>query len=400
MNKSVLLILSLLFFGLIASAQSNNVKIRQYAKADFNADTQFWAACEDTNGVVFFGNNDGVVIFDGEHWQKIALPNNSSVRSLARGTNGTIYAGGYNEAGSVQKDRNGNYYYTSMINDLRLEGRNIENIWDIQAYRDKLLMRAYNEIIVTSGKTATHIPASASFTYSALVGNDYLVQEAGHGILKLDSAGRELLPVFTPLQYNSEDVAALLPGDLPGTVAMVTVQGSVYHGTIATGTLQRVANVFDGAPRDQASGAIQDGRGNLYIATLSSKIIMVTHGGTVLQNPAMFRTLQESPIHGLYRANDNNIWVLQNNGLAYIDFKSPYTSLFGKASVYDALVHNGMLYLATTQGVYYAPFNEASPASPAGLNLGDTADRRRHPGIPRQRPVYFKERYCHTHRHR
>jgi DNA-binding CsgD family transcriptional regulator len=51
--------------------------------------------------------------------------------------------------------------------------------------------------------------------------------------------------------------------------------------------------------------------------------------------------------------------------LAYIDFKSPYTLLFNKASVYDVLVTNGLIYLATTQGVYYAPFNEAIPTSPS-----------------------------------
>jgi AraC family chitin signaling transcriptional activator len=363
--RSFLFYLSLILFHITALSQSNNVKIRQYTKSDFNADPQFWAVCEDTSGTLFFGNNDGVVIFDGEHWQKVILPNNSSVRSLATGKDNIIYAGGYNEVGALHKDKNGEYRYKSIVTDLQLEGRNIENIWDIQSLGNRLILRAYNDIIITSGKTATHIPATGSFIYSALVGNKYYVQEKGHGILMLDSRSNELVSVFEASQYNNETLSALLPGDKPSEIIAITTQGSIYKGDTATGKLQYTTNIFSGVLHDQVSGAIQDNSGNLFISTVSSKIVMVTKAGEVLNNPTMFRQLQESVIHDLYRAKDNNIWVLQNNGLAYIDFKSPYTNLFNKASVYDALVAKENLYLATTQGVYYAPFNEANPSSPS-----------------------------------
>ncbi|KGO91348.1 triple tyrosine motif-containing protein [Flavobacterium subsaxonicum] len=365
MIKNILALILALSTCLIAQAQSNNVKIRQYTKADFNADSQFWVATQDSNGTLFFGNNDGVVIFDGEHWQKIVLPNNSSVRSIAAGKNNVIYAGGYNEAGIVKKDNSGRYAYTSIIDELQLGGKNIENIWDIKSLDDKLLYRAFNEIIITSGKTATHIPTGSAFTYSALVGRDYFVAEQGNGLLHLDPAGRQLTLAFKQADFNNEDISALLPGDSPGTIIAVTVQGSVYQGTIATGSMQQVTNIFEHGERDEVSGAIKYSNGTLFIGTVGSKIVLVNRQGEVMHNAAMFSAMQESAIHGLYRAADNNIWVLQNNGLAYIDFKSPYTSLFNKASVYDALVANGLLYLATTQGVYYAPFNEATPTSPS-----------------------------------
>ncbi|TRW22751.1 hypothetical protein FMM05_15960 [Flavobacterium zepuense] len=365
MSKTIFIFLSVLFCNLTVWAQSNNVKIRQYTRADFNADTQFWTACEDASGTLFFGNNDGVVIFDGEHWQKVILPNNSSVRSLAAGKNRKIYAGGYNEAGTITKDKSGRYSYTSIVADLQLEGRNIENIWDIQSLDNMLLYRAFNEVIITQGKTATHIPTSSSFTYSALVGGDYLVQETNHGLLKLDTAKRQLTVAFNPSEYNNEDIVSLLPGNAHGQLIAVTVQGSVYKGVVATGKMELLTNVFAQGERDEVSGAVTYSNGTLFIGTVGSKIILVMQNGEVIHKPTIFRSLQESAIHGLYRAKDNNIWVLQNNGLAYIDFKSPYTSLFNKASVYDALSANGTLYLATTEGVYYAPFNEEAPASPS-----------------------------------
>jgi len=357
LSKRVLYLFLLLQLQNICFSQSSTIKTRQYTKADFNADPQFWAACQGNDGTMFFGNNDGVVIYDGEHWQKVILPNNSSVRSLSKDNRGVIYAGGYNEAGTVQKDISGNYYYKSITANLQLEGHNIENIWNIQTLDNKILVRANHEIIITSGKTATHLPATTLFSYSALIGNNYYVHESDHGILKLDAAGRQLNLIFAASQYNSEEVAAILPGAITNALLVITTQGSIYKADVQTGKMQLLTNLFGRDIHDQVSGAIQQKGGSIYVSTVGSGIITLNANAQIIPNPALLKTSPESVIHGLYNAGDNNIWVLQNNGLIYIDFKSPYTSLFNKASVYDALVHKGQLYLATTQGVYYAAYD-------------------------------------------
>ena len=53
----------------------NNVaitpKVIKYTRNDFKADPQFWTICETNDKSLIFGNNDGALVFDGEHWQKI-----------------------------------------------------------------------------------------------------------------------------------------------------------------------------------------------------------------------------------------------------------------------------------------------------------------------------------------
>lgn len=368
MKKSIIYIFSALFFNLSFFAQDsfkiNNAftgKVKQYSRSDFNADPQFWTVCEDKNGVIFFGNNDGVVIFDGEHWQKINLPNNSSVRSLLSTSGNTVYAGGYNEIGTIQKDSNGRYFYKSLIEDLQLEGKNIENIWQIHSLKGKVLCRAFNELIIITGKTATHIPASNSFIYSNLVGKDYFIQDINHGILKLDSKGRELIPVFDATEINNEEISGILTA-AAGKIIVVTKSGNIYKGDPLTGKLQLLNNVFTNLPKDQVITAIRYTNETLFLGTLSSKIIVVNNKGEVLKTPAVFQNLQDAVIHQLFKTSGNNVWVMQNNGLAFIDFKSPYTYLFNKASVYDALIHKGIYYLATNQGVYYSVQSSSSMA--------------------------------------
>ena len=88
---------------------SKNPNIDYYSQQDFNADSQFWSVTEDAEAVMYFGNNDGILIFDGSHWTTVHLTNSSSVRSLAKGADGTIYAGGYNELGYIKHRGFGDY---------------------------------------------------------------------------------------------------------------------------------------------------------------------------------------------------------------------------------------------------------------------------------------------------
>src|SRR5687767_14460628 len=72
---------------------SGIARVIHYTKKDFQGDPQFWASCQDHEGVLYFGNNDGALIFDGQTWQKVKLPNSSSIRSLHVSEDGTVYAG-------------------------------------------------------------------------------------------------------------------------------------------------------------------------------------------------------------------------------------------------------------------------------------------------------------------
>jgi AraC family transcriptional regulator, chitin signaling transcriptional activator len=351
MNKVILTLISLCFS--VAAFSQENVKLKIYDKSDFVADSQFWSVCEGKDGVMYFGNNDGVLVFDGEHWQKIILPNNSSVRSLSPGADGTIYAGGYDEAGIIKRLKNGTYEYQSIIKELQPEGRNLENIWAIQNLGNRMLFRVYSEIIVYAGKTATHLPSSSVFTYSAVVNNNYYVEENGRGILTLQPSSNTLLMAFPSSGFNNEDVAEILPGGKPGALLVVTVQGGIYYGELATGKMALLSRFFPES-NGRASTALKNSDGSIYIGTVNEGVISVDRMGQTSYNPTGFAPLKEGVVQKLYRTADGNIWILQNNGLAYADYHSPYRQLFNRASVYDALPVKDSLYIATTQGVYYS----------------------------------------------
>jgi DNA-binding CsgD family transcriptional regulator len=343
-------------------------KVIHYARKDFKGDPQFWTVCEQDNGEMIFSNNDGALVFDGENWQKISLPNNSSIRSLVKTTNGKIYAGGYNELGVIQKNAYGRYFYSSLTAKLRLEGKNFENLWQAHQYNKQVIFRSFSELILISHSSAIQIPSYKSFTFSAVVGNRYLVQDANHGIYQLDVQKNELTLLFPAAQYHNEELAEILPAKDANQLVLVTKSGEIYTGDFRTNSLRLERILFEKINKDQVTSVIKDKQGNFLMGTLSSKILKLSANFANTQNDHEFSALSNSTIHKLYRTAANNIWVLQNNGLDFVDYNSPFQSIFDQASVYDILCKNQRVYLATNNGLYISDLVNANPDKKLAFN--------------------------------
>jgi len=67
--------------------------IQNYSSENYNTpEDQIWSIIQDTQGLMYFANNNGVLEFDGNTWRLIEIPNKSTIRSFALDQNtGIIY---------------------------------------------------------------------------------------------------------------------------------------------------------------------------------------------------------------------------------------------------------------------------------------------------------------------
>ena len=332
-------------------------KIVHYSRTDFMADPQFWTMCENEDGTLIFGNNDGALVFDGEHWKKVFLPNNSSIRSLVKTKNGKIYAGGYNEFGTLQKDKYGNYYYKSLLLDFHLENKNIENLWQVHQLNNLVIFRSFSELIVLNKNLATELPSNKSFLYSAKVNNDYFVQDSGYGIYVLNPNSMTLEPLFNDNCILNEEIASILPGNNSNEITIISKSGDVFIGNKTLKKITKKLNLFTNIRNDEVTFGILDSHKDYLIATRGLKIIKISKSGLIQENTTPFNNLSNANIHFIYQTKNNNLWILQNNGLNFLDYKSPFVSIFDQASVYGILQKNKVIYAATNNGVYYSNSN-------------------------------------------
>lgn len=91
----------------------------QFNKKDYNAGNQNWSVAQDSQGLIYFGNNVGLLRFDGSGFTLFKLPNNQVVRSVYIDKSDRIYVSSFREFGYFEKDKFGELVYSSLSNDLK-----------------------------------------------------------------------------------------------------------------------------------------------------------------------------------------------------------------------------------------------------------------------------------------
>ncbi len=122
---------------------------------NIEVDSQNFCIVQDSRGIVFVCNGDGVIEFDGERWKLHKMPNREMVRSLAVDAEDNLYVGGYNLFGVLRRDLAG----TATLEDYshrfmaKLAGREFADIWDIENTPEGVYFRALNDVFLVNFKT-------------------------------------------------------------------------------------------------------------------------------------------------------------------------------------------------------------------------------------------------------
>ena len=145
----------LLSLGLLAQDGTIGLPlINNYSSIDFRGHYQNWDATQDDDGILYFANGDGLMIFDGVEWEMYKLPNEVSPRSVEISKSGKIYVAGRGFLGYFSPDSVNSLVYTSIMHLLPEKYNNDNILWDIQINNEIIYARTYLYIIKIEGDKA------------------------------------------------------------------------------------------------------------------------------------------------------------------------------------------------------------------------------------------------------
>lgn len=78
--------------------------VRNYSVLDYNAGNENWAVAQDECGVMYFGNNSGLLRYDGSRWKLFPLPTSGIVRAVYVASDRRIYVGSFEEFGYFEQN--------------------------------------------------------------------------------------------------------------------------------------------------------------------------------------------------------------------------------------------------------------------------------------------------------
>ncbi|GGI27385.1 triple tyrosine motif-containing protein [Pedobacter mendelii] len=340
--------------------------IENYSKSVYASGNQNWSVAKDKNGVMYFGNTEGLLTFDGRYWQKYKMPNNQIVRSVAADDNGKIYSGCFGDFGywSFKKNK---FQYTSLTHLIPKSDPLKDEIWKIHIYGNKIIFQSFSTIYIYVNGKISILKNASNFLFSYKIGNRFIVENKGLYELK----GNKL--VFIP---GSDLVCRT------GVLSILPFKGN----TLIIGTGKDGLFLFDGktftpfnTPANAFLSTFQLNNGakilDKYYAygTILNGIIVIDENGNIIQRINKSSGLQNNTVLSLYSDDEQNLWAGLDNGIDRIELNSPLyfyldkTGVFG--TVYSSVIFKGKIYLGTNQGLFYSEWKNNNQFSTLNFKL-------------------------------
>lgn len=344
--------------------------IRNFSPKEYGFDTQNWSIVQDNRGIMYFGNNDGLIEFDGTHWRLIKIAQNSHVRSLAKDQEGTIYVGGRNEFGYLGVSSNGQMEYISLINQVPVNQRSFNDIWTISTsshgvyfvskirtfryYQQRVtVMPIETEIFAGTVSDQVFIPLKEGGIVVIKDGqphtlpftNEFSRQQAGIILFFPHSSGKVMFSADRKgfFIYDMDRFWKLSPSQQasPDIIRRIPTEVDQYIFTY---------DLYSGVPLPQQKYALATKRGGVLIINERGKLLRAINKNHGLTN---------SSIHAIYKDMQSNLWLGMNKGLSYIETNSPLTVFSETQGIVETSLaiarHKGQIFTGLFNGIYYLP---------------------------------------------
>ncbi|MCP4662016.1 MAG: hypothetical protein GY856_41970 [bacterium] len=329
--------------------------ITTYSHREYGAHPQNWAIAQDSRGVMYFGNSNGVLEFDGTAWRLIPVANGSIVRSLAVDREGILYVGAVGELGYLRPGEPGELVYESLVDELPAQDREFADVWRTFASDEGVffwtlakLMRWHQGRFRSWEIDSHQVPG--------VIGGRLCYNRRDAGLMVLEGDGFEPVPGGEELGRMRVDVMIPAGGDamLLGTRGRLFTLSPPGAGGRR---LARFATEADGyLATHRLYTALRLPDGGYLLTTMDGGVAVIGRGGELRHRFDRSNGLPDNSVWAASVDRQGNLWLGLNRGLVHVEIGSPVT-VFSETSGLEGTVeaitrHDGELYVATSVGLF------------------------------------------------
>jgi class 3 adenylate cyclase len=325
---------------------------REYSPKTYGGAPQNWAVVQDRRGVIYVGNNEGILEYDGQKWRKLKLPNLSVVRSLAVDARGTVYVGGQAEIGFLKANNTGTLQYVSLLDHIDPQDRLFNDVWTTLTTRSGVVFSSNQRLFRWSPERGMKVWRPSSSFSAAFVADDVAyVIEKGSGLYRLVEDSLQPVPggeIFSRSTFL-RGAFRFMGSMMVATPECLYVQKNTRFEEYETEakTLLRESRIYKCLPLRDGTLAIGTIHRGVVFLSEQGKILRVLNGGA--------SGLHDSSINSMYCDREGGLWLALNNGLARVEVTGPATYFAERDGLAEIVAsiqrHDGVLYVGTVAGL-------------------------------------------------
>ena len=321
-----------------------------YNRDQYHAGLKNWGFAEDDNGNLYVANTEGILIFNGLKWQLVVLPNHRVPRSIYKGYDGRIYAGGFETIGYIDRTNPAHPTFVQIGEDI-LKGTE-EEIWHISGNENQNMFQSFSLMVFQDTSGLELYQPQDNIMFGKWIGNRLYVPQIEQGLYVFEE-GREW--TITPNEIPQNAIVSGLESYKQDHLLIATRNSGLFildsaDATPVNGDLNDQLKTFQINDllllqnSDYAIGTIQNG---VYITDSLLRIkyhLNKTNG------------LANNSVLSLYQTRKGALCIGLNIGMNILKVNESsryYHDIEGKlGSVFATIYFQEKFYVGTNQGVF------------------------------------------------
>ncbi len=328
--------------------------IENFGTAEYDAEVNNYDVIIGDDQRIYFGNEAGILIYDGQEWTKVQLPNQGAVYFFTKSNDGTIYVGGVTESGYLQPDESGELTYHSL--NEKIHGDSVPgSVRVVTGIEDQIVSLSSTDIAYIDPKTKEVV----NFTekrwidescYSLFAEGYYSV--CGDDIYVLGPDGWKFLRKSTIAHFFEKSLVG--PVTINDRKVQVTKNGFYDFDTDEPIPINPQVKDF---LKNNFVYRINPLPNN-YLAICSwSGLLITDEHGEPIQFIDKERGLTDNYVFGVAMDDSGVLWVATYNGISKITLNSGFSFLDKTSGGHDGIVNDmtifkDQLYFSTVEGTF------------------------------------------------
>ncbi len=340
---------------------SQNIEIgkpftKTYSHKEYNSGRINWCITQDSRGVLYVGNEQGILEFDGNSWRKIEVPNSEVVRTMSIADDGTIYLCAANDFGYLETTSKGLLKYKSLLPFLDKKYHNFGEMWDVVTSTHGVYFKNSDKIFRWDGNDIKVWDSVYAFRLYNI--NDIIYsRNQDTGLMMVDGDSIKLMP--NGEFFADIGVYDMLPFKRKGEEEKILIttnnDGIFLHDGKKFKSFKTEVDDFVAA--NQIYNACITSDNNIAISTQRGGVVVINNYGNLECKINKQSGLPTDVVYDLWPDKRGGLWLATGNGVVYVEIPTSFSVLdknvLQEDQSNDVIRFKGKLYVTNSIGIFY-----------------------------------------------